>query len=195
MTLEVLVRSIRNSAHSWGLVSISLHWLTALLLLLVLGTGWWAEHRAGGQGQRILYEVHFSLGLVTLALMLVRLSWRLLDPRPALPTGLTQLHRLASHIVHGLLHLCALAALISGAVIFWFLGPVRVFGVLNAPRLLDPATQEPLRALAWYVHYYVYWLLLLLVVGHVAAALHHQLVRRDRLLSDFWFGDPGRKHG
>lgn len=91
----------------------------------------------------------------------------------------------AAACVHFLLYLTTFAALVSGWTNFMFLGPVRIFGVVDVPRLFDPETQEPLRALSWYVHYYSYWLLLLLVGVHAAAALYHHFVIRDRTLLDF----------
>lgn len=169
-----------------------LHWLSLPLIAAALAIGWWAEHAASGAFQMRLYEIHFSLGLLALVATVARLLWRCIDRRPATMAGLTVLQRLAASAVHGLLYLCLLAALVSGTINFLFLGPVRVFGALWIPRLFDPEADEPLRALAWYVHHYSWPLLLFLVCLHAAAALHHHFVRRDRLLADFW---PGRGVG
>jgi cytochrome b561 len=156
----------------------------ALLLLLVLAIGYLAEHAAAGDTQLLLYEAHFSLGLLALLLAIVRLARRAISRAPT-DAGRSAFERLAAGAVHALLYLAMVAALVSGWVNFMFLGPVRVFGVVDIPRLFDPETQEPLRALSWYVHYYSYWALLLLVALHSAAALHHHFVRRDRVLLDF----------
>jgi cytochrome b561 len=155
-----------------------------LLLLLVLASGYVAEHFAQGRSQLLLYEVHFSVGLLTLLLALVRVGMRL-SPGAPVHRDRPTVQRWASGTVHGLLYLTMFSALISGWVNFMFLGPVRVFGLVHVPRLFDPETQEPLRALSWYVHYYSYFILLPLVALHIAAALYHHLVLRDRVLLDF----------
>lgn len=163
---------------------IRLHWAIALFLLLVLVSGYAAEHGAAGAAQRLLYELHFSFGLLALVLAVVRLAWRLnAGSRSSLQSP--PLQRWAAACVHFLLYLTMFAALISGWTNFMFLGPVRIFGFIEVPRLFDPETQEPLRALSWYVHYYSYWLLLPLVSVHAAAALYHHYVIRDRTLLDF----------
>lgn len=171
-----------NTKHGrWCMTTIALHWLFVPLFLVVLATGWWAEHRAGAGDQLALYEVHFSLGLVTLLLIVIRLVWRLLGTGPAS-------RPIAARAVHGLIYLSTFIVILSGTVNFAFLGPVRVFGTFAVPRLLDPETQESIRSAAWYAHYYGYWLLSGLVLAHVSAALFHLFVRRDRVLQDFWFG-------
>jgi cytochrome b561 len=166
-----------------------LHWLSLPLLAAALAIGWSAEHLAPARAQLWLYEIHFSLGLFALVATLARLALRCFDKRPATTRGLTRTQRMAASATHGLLYLCLSAALLSGTINFLFLGPVRVFGAVWIPRLFDPEADEPLRALAWYVHHYSWPLLALLVCLHGAAALHHHFVRRDRLLADFW---PGR---
>ena len=171
-------------ADRWAPAAIWLHWIMAPLLLIVLAIGYVAEHVAAGGTQRLLYEAHFSLGLLALALAFVRLGRRAIGGAPA-DAARPPFQRFAARIVHALLYLAMFGALVSGWVNFMFLGPVRVFGLVDIPRLFDPDTQEPLRALSWYVHYYSYWALLLLVTLHSAAALHHHFVRRDRVLLDF----------
>jgi cytochrome b561 len=172
------------AATGWGSAVIWLHWAMALLLLLVFGSGYAAEHFSRGPRQQALYEVHFSLGLLTLLLALFRAAVRLASGAPARAAG-AAFQRWASATVHGLLYLTMFSALASGWVNFMFLGPVRIFGLVDVPRLFDPETQEPLRALSWYVHFYSYLILLPLVALHVAAALYHHFVLRDRLLLDF----------
>ena len=156
----------------------------ALLLLFVLVTGYAAEHGAAGSTQVLLYELHFSLGLLALVLAVVRVAWRLRGGSPVRAHS-PVLQRWAAAFVHLLLYLTMFAAVLSGWTNFMFLGPVRVFGFVDVPRLFDPETQESLRALSWYVHYYSYWLLLLLVGLHAAAAFWHHYVICDRTLLDF----------
>lgn len=168
----------------WSEATIRLHWLGALLILAALAVGWSAEHLASRDDQPLLYEIHFSMGLLALAIMLARIVCRLIHRRPdrshqPLPA------RFAASAVHLLLYLATFGALLSGLVNFLFLGPVRVFGFLTVPRMFDPEADEWLRALSWYAHIYCWWALAALVLLHAAAALFHHFVRRDRTLRDF----------
>lgn len=182
---------LRNTADRWGAAAVAMHWLSVPLLVFALGVGWWAEHQADGESRILLYEAHYSAGLVILLLTLARLAWRMVDPRPRPPHDLDRLQRWAAHSVHALLYLAVLAIILSGLVNFLFIGPVRIFGLVHVPRLFDPETQEPLRTLSWYVHIYGYLSLLPLLGAHVGAALLHHFARRDQLLRSFWF-PPGR---
>lgn len=168
----------------WSAATIWLHWIGALLILAALAVGWSAEHLASRDVQPIFFEVHFSIGLLALAVMFARLASRFLQPRPARSHHpLTA--RVAASVVHLLLYLVTFAVLLSGLVNFLFLGPVRLFGLATVPRLFDPEADEWLRALSWYVHIYGWWVLLALLTLHVTAALFHHLVIRDDTIRDF----------
>ncbi len=78
-----------------------------------------------------------------------------------------------------------LSVLISGTINFLFIGPVRIFGLVEIPRVFDPDADEWLRVLTWQVHHYSWPALLALIGLHSAAALVHHYVRRDRILADF----------
>ena len=168
----------------WPAGVIWLHWIMAALVLAILVIGYVAEHQAAGAGALALYEAHFSLGLLAILLLVARLAYRLTTRGPR-HEFLSPIRRNGARLVHFALYLTMAAALVSGWVNFMFLGPIRVFGLFEMPRLFDPETQEPLRALSWYVHHYSWPVLLALVALHSAAALQHQVFHRDGILTDF----------
>src|SRR5512147_1487394 len=67
--------------------AIALHWLIAILVLGQFAWGWWMQGIPKQPvGPRVdAYNLHKSIGLTILALMLVRLVWRLGHRPPALP--------------------------------------------------------------------------------------------------------------
>ena len=76
---------IRNGKDSYGLVAIVLHWAIALLIIsqLVMGT-----IMVRLENQRLAFDLiqwHKSFGLLTLALVVIRLAWRLANPLPSYP--------------------------------------------------------------------------------------------------------------
>ena len=173
-----------TNSGRWSPATIWLHWIGAILILAALGIGWAAEHLTERNAQPLIYEIHFSLGLLALAVTLARIGYRLSHRRPdrslqPLPA------RFAASTVHLLLYLTTFGALLSGLINFLFLGPVRVFGVISVPRLFDPEADEWLRALSWYAHIYCWWALAGLIALHASAAFFHHLIRRDRTLRDF----------
>lgn len=161
-----------------------LHWAVAAGVAVQLALGWGSEAIDGDAGMRLL-RIHFQLGMVLLALMLLRLACRLVRRMPAADAGEPRWRRLAARSVHVALYLLLFLLPVSGYVIWvWMEAPLDVLGVLRVPRLfVPPADDETWRAIAWYVHYACVWLLSALVALHVAAALWHQWVRRDGLVS------------
>ena len=68
-------------------VAVVLHWLVAALVVAQVSWGWWMQTIAKQPpGVRAdAFNLHKSIGLVMLALTLVRLGWRLAHPPPPLP--------------------------------------------------------------------------------------------------------------
>src|SRR5215831_18641483 len=82
-----------------------LHWLTAILVLVafIYGPGG-SEQRVYSIGVESDRRIHETLGLIVLALTIVRLLWRLVDTRPD-PPLVARWMGLASKAVQGFLYL------------------------------------------------------------------------------------------
>ncbi len=173
-----------TARHTWSSLTIWLHWIMVPLILLILALGWSAANVAAEDAEPVLMELHYSLGLLAFLLVCLRLGWRLSAGAPRYLDH-PRAARWAAGAVHFLLYFLLFTVLISGTVNFLFIGPVRVFGFFEIPRLFDPDADEWLRALSWYVHHYSWMALLALIGLHSAAALGHHYVRRDRTLTDF----------
>src|SRR5258708_17865588 len=69
------------------------HWLIAGLVITQFILGWMAEDLPLGAHKLALFARHKSFGMTVLMLAILRLLWRLKNPPPALPPGMTSLER------------------------------------------------------------------------------------------------------
>jgi cytochrome b561 len=181
--------SLRNDDRQWGAIAKFFHWVTALG---ILGNGIWGLYMTGlkpSMAKINVYAVHKSIGLTVLALFLLRVAWRLFDRRPPDEPG-PRWQQVAAHAVHGVLYLLIAALPLSG---WWFNSlrgfPLQWFKQFNLPALA--AKDDGLAHLAHDVHEYLFWLLLVVLVAHVGAALKHHVFDQDNVLRRMLpFGRP-----
>lgn len=159
-----------------------LHWTVALLVLFQIGLGFGANWSDRPVSDRLLHQ-HVRFGLLIVALMVLRLSWRLASPPPALPSSVTGWRRPAAGLTHQALYLLLLVMPVSGYVLWAWIGPtLDWWGVGRVPILFRGGDDELWRSVAGYVHQYGAYTVSALVILHIAAALHHQFARRDGLI-------------
>jgi cytochrome b561 len=157
-----------------------LHWATVPVLLTAIGLGLYMTDLPNGIFKLKLYNWHKWAGATFLALCLVRLLWRATHPPPALPP-LPAWQRRASAGVHAAMYVLFFAVPLLGWAYSSALGyPLVWFGVLPLPDWV-PVDRALARAIRpW--HERAAWLLVLLVLLHVAAVVQHQWLLRDGLL-------------
>ena len=74
----------RNSSSNYGLVSILMHWLVAIGVVGLFTLGYWMVGLTYySSWYRTAPEIHKSIGLLLLALMVCRVAWRFLSTGPA----------------------------------------------------------------------------------------------------------------
>lgn len=165
----------------WSAVSQALHWLMAGLIFSQFALGWIAESWRLSPTKLSLMMWHKSMGLVLLALVLIRLAWRWLETIPAPPAGLTERERWLRSAAVFLLYCCMLAMPLSGWIISSAANiPFRMFGVIPVPDLVPPG--KPLQQAAESAHLFLSWSFALLLALHVGNALYHRFIRKDNLL-------------
>ena len=170
-------------------VAIVLHWILALVIAGQLALGWlMQEIPKSPPGQRAaVFNVHKSIGITILLLMLVRLAWRLTHRPPALPPmpRWQAWAALANHwLIYAVLIVMALAGYLGSA----FSGyPVRFFG-LALPSWA--AKNEAMKELMSNVHLACAWVLAVAVLLHLAAVVKHELSDHDILERMGWRTRP-----
>jgi len=170
----------------YTLTAIVLHWLLGLALLGMIGMGWYMADLPFSPQRLKLYNWHKWAGISILVLSAARLLWRLSHRPPALPaaieSAMPRWQMVAFHATHfGLYALFFIVPLLGWAYSSASGFPVVVFGVLPLPDLLsaDKALAEAIKP--W--HGYAAFALLALVFAHVGAAIKHQFIDRDGLIS------------
>jgi len=169
-------------------VSIALHWLIALGILALIAIGLAMTHLALAPLLKFqLYQLHKSIGVTVLLAVLLRILWRLGHRPPPLPE-LKRLEKAAADGMHGLLYVLMVALPLTGWALVSaspFNLPTVLYGLVPWPHLPILATLEdkaPVEAVLKFTHGKLGWLLLVLIVVHVGAALRHHFVLRDGVL-------------
>ena len=162
--------------------AIVLHWLMALLLFVVFPLGLYMHDLKLSPAKLQLYSYHKWIGITLLLLALLRILWRITHTPPPLPVTMPRWQLLGSGAVHQLFYLLMLAVPLSGWLMSSAKGVQTVwFGILPLPDLLEK--DKALGNLLSSVHESLNYLLLLLVVAHIAAALKHRYVDRDEVMA------------
>jgi cytochrome b561 len=167
-------------------VAVVLHWLVAALVLVQFAWGWtMQEIPKSPPGLRAdAFNVHKSIGLCLLALMLVRMGWRIAHrppPLPAMPVWQSRLARLTHAGLYVVLFVMPLAGYLGSV---WSGYPVKFFGV-TLPAW--SAKDDVLKNMMSDLHFAASFVLLALFALHVAGALWHAF-RGDDIMARMLFG-------
>jgi len=168
--------------------AMSLHWLIALMLFGMFAFGLYMVELPLSPQKLKFYSYHKWAGVTVFLLVLARLAWRITHRPPALPAGMPAWQVTAAKAGHHLLYLLMVIVPLSG----WLMSSAKGFqtvwfGVLPLPDLL--AKDEALGEALLLTHRLLNWFFMLVVAGHVVAALKHHFIDRDGLLSRML---PGR---
>lgn len=168
----------RSSRDRYGAVAIAIHWLTALAVIGLLASGLAADAETDPDAKADLLRVHAPMGIAVLVLTLARILWWLLADRHPDPASPRRLERWAASFVHLAFYPLLIALAASGIAMLALSGAAEVlfFGAARPlPDFREFAPRGP--------HGLFAWVLIALVIGHVAAALYHQFARKDGLLA------------
>src|SRR5215471_16279410 len=133
---------LRNTRESWGSAARLLHWGMALLVFIQFALGWTAVEWRLSPLKLNLFVWHKSIGILILALLVVRIAWRLANPTPAIPATMPLWERRTAHLSHLLLYLLLIAMPLSGWVVSSASGvPFQVFWLFPLPDIAAPAKE------------------------------------------------------
>ena len=171
---------IKSTSTQYGSVAIAIHWTSAVAVVLAFAAGLVMANSEPVPAP--LLVAHIVLGLSVFVLTLLRIVWWLAaDDRPPLPAEQPRWQQLAARTVHALLYVILLLMATSGITTIVLSGAIPAIAA-GAP---VPDFSELIPRVA---HGVMSRLLLVLLAGHIGAALYHQLIRRDRLLARMGIG-------
>lgn len=157
----------------------ALHWLSAALVLAVLPLAWVALSLPPAPLKGSIFVLHKSVGLTILALVVLRIVWRMVHPAPPDP-GAPGLLTLIARVNHWLLYAIFLIMPVSGYLLSALSGrDTPYFWLFTIPGLpKDEAAQK----IATAIHVFGQWAVYALVLLHIAGTAWHLVIRRDGLL-------------
>lgn len=171
---------IRDNQLSYGWLTIIVHWLSALAVVGLFALGYWMLTLSYyDPWYRLGPWWHKSIGILLLALTVMRVLWRAGNKKPA-PSG-SRFEQVGAHVGHLLLYALLLLTMVSGYLISTADGRgISVFDWFTVPALITsiPAQED----LAGEVHWYSALALVILAGGHALMAFkHHFWDKHDTL--------------
>ena len=175
-----------NANARYDSVAVTLHWVTAICIIAMIPLGFFM----GDLPISIkfdAYAVHKSIGITVLGLSIFRLVWRLMNPPPALPTGMKNYEYILAKLTHWLFYFLIIAMPLSGWIfvsasqkyptVYFWMGEVPF---LPMPEGIDAkATNELFKEF----HETLAYGAIALITLHIAAALKHRFIMRDDVLA------------
>lgn len=166
-------QTTNNTVDKYSLATRIFHWVGALLIVIA-----WVLIEQGDE----FITLHKSVGASFLLWTILRIFNRFISPAPK-PVPMPKWQTAVAHLTHLGLYVAMLALPISGALMSMYGGHgVSIFGVVNIPAMVSP-DRDMARFFNDIHGDVVFVVLMLLVVAHIGAALYHQFIVKDNLLS------------
>ncbi len=183
---------LRN-VDRWGAVSQVFHWLVVIGILAMAVIGLTMVDMASSPAKVRMFALHKSIGLTILALVTLRLLWRLYAGKPPVITTVPRWQHAIANLSHAGLYGLLFAVPISGWVMNSASGfPLWWFGLFRVPAIA--ARDHDLHEMTESLHEALFWALIVLALVHAAAAMYHHLFQRDatlaRMLPRGWLRAP-----
>ena len=187
--------NLKNTADNYGLIAKCLHWGTAVLFLgsyiSVYYRHWFTEAKTPENWTAL--QLHLSIGVTVGVIVVLRIIWRISNRLPDPEPG-TRLEHLAARIGHYALYAIMIIMPVTG-----YLGTganTEYFFLFDIPKFEDTrlfsflvtdglgVTFKEFEKPIDFIHKKIFgeWLVWMLILGHIAAALYHHFVKKDRTL-------------
>ena len=167
-----------------------IHWIMALGFVFMWGCGYTMTTLVEEDSllEEFLFDLHISVGVTLLALLVARIAIRLAHPPPPLPDAIRGMERTAAHLGHAVLYALPAMVIAAGWAETNFGGHAAHWFGVEMPRVF-PETGEDLQNLAENVHMWLAYTLLAGAAGHVAAAFKHRWIDGHDVIRRMTFGD------
>lgn len=173
---------VRNTSSRFGVISIGMHWLIAVAVFGLFALGYWmVDLSYYDDWYRTAPHIHRSIGILLLIVMVLRLTWRFINPAPRPLPNHSRFEVFAAHSAHLLLYVLIFVAMISGYLISTADGSsISVFDWFEVPSVTGQI--KGMEDTAGLVHYWTTWVLVVLALVHGLAAIKHHVIDRDDTL-------------
>ena len=166
--------TIRDTTAGYGLPTRIVHWLMAVAIvgMYVLGL-WMVDLNYYSPYYRSAPDLHRSVGMLLLGLLVVRFVWRLFNDKPS-DAELSAFERFSATIVHWGFYPLLLALMVSGYLMSTADGrPIEVFNWFSVPALIHDKGMEKT---AGEIHELLADITMVLVLVHAACRTQASLL-------------------
>lgn len=169
-----------SSEYHW--LSRQLHWWTVPLIITLFALGPVMIELPLNKLKQDLYAWHKWIGIIVLALVLIRLAWRVIKPAPAHHAPMVPpLFHFAAKAGHAALYILLIAVPLIGWVRSSTAGyQVVLFELIPLPDLL--AKDEAISKTLEFAHMLGAYSLAALLAGHIGAVILHHRFWQDHVL-------------
>jgi cytochrome b561 len=173
---------MKNSDRHYGYLTIALHWLSALIIFALFALGFWmVDLTYYDKWYTTAPDLHKSIGICLLLLMVARFAWRLLQITPNPLATHSQLEQKLAHAVHIILYVLLFAIMLSGYLISTADGVgIEVFNLFTVPAFATLIENQ--EDIAGVIHQYLAYSMMVIALLHALAALKHHLIDKDATL-------------
>lgn len=175
--------AVKSANNQYGSVAVTIHWLSVLLILALLGSGFRAADTTEPAAKAEILSIHAPIGIAILLLTLGRIGWWwFADRKPDPVAGMPVWQSRISGAVHLLFYVVILGMTASGIGMFILSGAGDILFGNAEGQLPDFWNYKPRIPHAIGARF-----MAALLVLHAGAALYHHFVKKDRLLRRMWF--------
>ena len=174
---------LKNTKTAYGWISILLHWVMALTIFGMFGLGlYMVELTYYDAWYKGSLDLHKSIGILLLGLLLLRTLWRWININPdSADKHASKFEVTTAHLVHLGLYLLMFTLMISGYLISTADGRgITVFEVLTLPAI--PFAIDNQEDIAGLIHEVLAWALVVLAGVHALAAIKHHVINKNNTL-------------
>lgn len=182
-----------HTPATYGTVTKTFHWLTALFILTIIPLGAIANRLPYETNAQLalkaqLFSAHKTLGVVIFVVALARIIWALTQTKPAPLHPARKTETFLADLVHWLLYISLVAVPLTG----WIhhaatAGFAPIWLPISQDLPLVPKNEEVAKLFAG-LHWAWSKIMIAAILLHVAGALKHQIVDKDATLKRMWFG-------
>lgn len=175
---------LANTSVRYGAVAMLLHWVMAVLVLLLIAVGLYMVTLpdAGFTTRKIvLILYHKEYGIIVLGLAALRLAWRVGNELPRLVENIPDWQKVTARFIHLVFYALFFALPISGWLMSSAAGiPVYLLATYPLPDLIPPNDDKFRMYIE--IHKWLSYTLIACIVLHAGAALRHHFLLKDETL-------------
>lgn len=171
---------LKNNTSTYGSIARFLHWIVGLVIIIMLSVGFYMSSLEPSEEKWQMYGLHKATGVIVLALVTLRFSWRLINIIPGLPKTMHKLEAVGYRFGIKLMYILMFLMPSSGILMSLFSGKaIPVYGMFTIPAF---EVNKELASIFHSTHVYSGIALTCIISFHATMGLYHHFIVKDRLL-------------